>query len=230
MADPGASCLLVNRGVVSHHGRDMKFTLVWMPFVISMVLSGCTNPVNMYTAQKYFDAGVAAERAGNYQLAHDKYYRAYVNTEIGHADDQRKALTMYNLARMKGYLCMKAEAEPLLLNSVAVEEKALGQNGNWYTGRLVETARFYFGFGEYAKAVPYFEKATLRLVDSGNEITTPIEMADLWDDYAEALRRIGSGSKANEVSNRARSLRDSNVGKTAGVVPFSYGKNCKTGD
>lgn len=207
----------------------MKHTLLVMPMAISMVLSGCANPINLYTAQKYFDAGTAAERAGNYQLAHENYYRAYVNTEIGHADDQRKALAMYNLGRMKGYLCMKAEAEPLLLNSVAVGEKALSQNGSWYTGRLAEMARFYLGFGEYAKAVPYFEKATLRLVDSGNEQTNPIEMADMWEDYAGALRRAGSGDKANEVAARARSLRASNAGKTAQFVPFPYGKNCKTG-
>jgi len=205
----------------------VKHSRVLMPLAISMALSGCANPINMHTAQKYFDAGTAAERAGNYQLAHENYYRAYVNTEMGHADDQRKALAMYNLARMKGYLCMKAEAEPLLLNSVAVEEEALSQNGSWYTGRLAETARFYLGFGEYAKAVPYFEKAMRRLVDSGNERTHPIEMADLWDDYSVALRQTGSGRKANEVANRAQVLRESNAGKTASFVPFPYGKNCK---
>jgi tetratricopeptide (TPR) repeat protein len=207
----------------------MKHTLLLMLLAISMVLSSCANPINMYTAQKYFDAGTAAELAGNYQLAHENYYRAYVNTEIGNADDQRKALVMYNLGRMKGYLCMKAEAEPFLSNSVAVEEKALSQNGRWYTGRLSEMARFYLGFREYAKAVPYFEKATLRLVDSGNEQTNPIEMADMWDDYAEALRHAGFGDKANEAATRARSLRASNAGKTARFVPFPYGKNCKTG-
>jgi len=206
----------------------MKSAVFFISLFVAVLLSGCANQINMYTAQKYFDAGIAAERAGDYLAAHENYYRAYVNTEIGHADDQRKALAMYNLARMKGYLCMKAGAEPLFLNSVAVEEKALSQNGSWYTGRLVETARFYLGFGEYAKAVPFFEKATLRIADSGNEQTNPIEMADLWDNYAEALRRTGSEVKANEVAYRARSLRNSNEGKTSRFVPFPYGKNCKS--
>jgi tetratricopeptide (TPR) repeat protein len=183
----------------------------------------------MYTAQKYLDAGIAAERGGDFQLAHQNYSRAYVNAEIGHGDDRQKALAMYNLGRMKGYLCMKAEAEPLLLNSVSVEEKALSQNGAWYTGRLAEMARFYLGFGEFAKAVPYFDKATLRLVESDNERTHPMEMADMWDDYASALRRSGSEAKANEVSDRARRLRDGNSGKTARFVPFPYGKSCKAG-
>jgi tetratricopeptide (TPR) repeat protein len=207
----------------------MKPTVFLISLFVAVLLSACANPINMYTAQKYFDAGTAAERAGDYLAAHEHYYRAYVNTEIGHADDQRKALAMYNLARMKGYLCMRAAAEPLLLNSVVVEEKALSHNGSWYTGRLVETARFYFGFGEYAKAVPYFEKATLRLVSSGNEATNPIEMADIWDDYAEALGRVGSVGKANDLAGRARSLRDSNPGKTTRFTPFPYGKNCKGG-
>ena len=198
-----------------------------MPLIASVVLAGCANPINLYTAQKYLDAGIAAEQAGNYRLAHENYHRAYVNTEIGHADEQRKALAMYNLGRMKGYLCMKAEAEPLLLNSIAPEEKALSHNGSWYTGRLAEMARFYSGFGEYAKAVPFFEKATLRLVASGNEQTNPIEMAEIWDGYADALRRTGSASKADEFASRARKLRDGNVGKTARFVPFPYGKNCK---
>jgi tetratricopeptide (TPR) repeat protein len=207
----------------------MKHTFLLTPLVISMVLSGCANPINMHTAQKYFDAGMAAERAGNYQAAHENYYRAYVNTELGHADDQRKALAMYNLGRMKGYLCMKSDAEPLPQKSVIVEEKALSQNGSWYTGRLAEMARFYLGFGEYAKAIPYFEKATLRLIDSGIERTNPIDMAGMWDNYAEALRQAGSGGKAKEVADRARSLRDSNPGETARFAPFQYGKNCKSG-
>jgi tetratricopeptide (TPR) repeat protein len=200
-----------------------------MLLFVAIIVSGCANPINMHTAQKYLNAGIAAERSGDYVAAHENYYRAYVNTEIGHADDQRKALAMYNLARMKGYLCMKAAAEPLFLNSVAVEEKALSQNGAWYTGRLVETARFYYGFGEYPKAVPYFEKATLRLVSSGNEAASPIEMADIWEDYAEALRRVGSVAKADELAGRARKLRDANPGKTARFSPFLYGKNCKGG-
>jgi len=138
-----------------------------MSVVISVGVAGCANPINMHTAQRYFDAGMAAEREGNYQLAHENYYRAYVNTEIGHADDQRKTLAMYNLGRMKGYLCMKAEAEPMLVNSVAVEEKALSQNGSWYTGRLVEMARFYLGFGEYQRPSPISTKPLFGLSIQG---------------------------------------------------------------
>jgi len=205
----------------------MKFVALLISLCVAVFLSGCANPINMYTAQKYFDAGMAAERAGDYLAAHENYYRAYVNTEIGHADDQRKALAMYNLARMKGYLCMKAGAEPLFLKSVAVEEKVLSHNGDWYTGRLIETARFYLGFGDYEKAIPYFEKATLRITDSRVEQANPIEMADLWDNYADALRRIGSEVRAKEVAHRAWSLRNGNQGKTARFVPFPYGKNCK---
>lgn len=204
----------------------MKRSLVLMAVALSVALFGCANPINMHTAQRYHEAGAAAEQAGDYKLAHENYYRSYVNTEIGHADEVRKALAMYNLGRMKAYLCMKAEAEPLLVKSAAVEEKALSQNGNWYTGRLTETARFYLGFKEYEKAVPYFEKAASRLVDSGSESTYPIDMADMWEDYASALRHTGATTKANELTQRARRLRDSNPGKTNRFPPVSYGKNC----
>lgn len=209
----------------------MKHLFALMPLCVSLVLSGCAWPVNRYTAQRYFDAARVAEQRDDYQLAHQNYYRAYVNAKLGHTNDQAQALVMYNLARMKGYLCMKTEAEQLFIYSTEVEEQALNVNGEWYTGRLTETARFYFGFGEYAKAVPYFEKATLRLIDSGVEQSDPIAMADVWDDYAEALRRTGSASKADEVAKRAQSLRDNNENKTARfVVPFVYGTNCKTTD
>lgn len=204
----------------------MKRSLFFMLMTASIVLFGCTNPINMHTAQKYHDAGTAAEQAGDYKAAHENYYRAYVNTEIGHADETRKALAMYNLGRMKGYLCMKTEAEPLLLKSAIIEEKALSQNGNWYTGRLTEIARFYLGFKEYEKAVPYFEKASSRLVNSGVESAYPIDMADMWNDYASALRQTGATAKADELTLRAHQLRDSNPGKTNRFPPVSYGKNC----
>lgn len=204
----------------------MKSTVSLMSLVTLITLYGCTNPINMYTAQKYHDAGSAAERAGDYKLAHENYYRSYVNTEIGNADDQRRALAMYNLGRMKGYLCLKTEAESLLLQSVALEEKAPHRNENWYAGRLVETARFYLGFKEAAKAVPYFEKAASQLARLGVESTHPIDMANMWDDYANALRQTGAAAKADELTRRARQLRDSNPGKTAQFPPVSYGKNC----
>lgn len=197
--------------------------------VVTVALSGCANTIHMYRAQKYFDAGAAAERSGNYRLAHENYQRAYENTEAADTDAPRKGLTMYNLGRMKGHLCMKKEAESLLRDSLAIEETALSEDGVWYTGRLVEMGRFYFGFGDSEKAVSYFAKASRRLVESGAEQKYPVDMADFWDNYADALRRSGFDGEAEEMATRAQSLRDSNAGKIAPFDPLPYGENCKSG-
>jgi tetratricopeptide (TPR) repeat protein len=189
-------------------------------------LGGCASPVNLYTAQRYFDAGMAAEVAGRYQLAHDNYYRAYVNTELARADEQKKGLVMYNLARMKASLCLKSDAEALFLKSIAAEENARAQNGGWYSARLAETGRFYLGFAEPSKAIPFFERASSRFVDSKLEQTHPVEMADFWEEYAEALKQIDSKNKANELLARADLLRKNNPGKTATYTPYRYGKSC----
>ena len=114
--------------------QTFKFTLL----LNLIILGGCTNPVNMHTAQRYHNEGLVAEQRGNYKLAHQNYHRAYVNTEIGHAKPRVKALAMYNLGRMKGYLCYKIEAEKLLKKSIEIERKETNGTGDWYLGRLME--------------------------------------------------------------------------------------------
>src|SRR5690242_20610605 len=90
---------------------------------LTLLGAGCANPINQHNAAKYHEWGEEAERAGNYQLAERNYYRALVNARVGRSPDAGVSMAMYNLGRVKGYLCKYDESEQLLTEALNLEEK-----------------------------------------------------------------------------------------------------------
>jgi hypothetical protein len=153
-----------------------------IPIVISLVLAGCANPVNLRTAANYYDAAVAAEISGNYALAEQNYGRALVNARVGHAPDSGISASLYGLGRMKGYQCKFDEAEPLLLESLKLEESASGPDSELTTKRLFELARYYYDQGKFGQSIPYFARGIPAVQRLGMESSDPIALANAFDE------------------------------------------------
>lgn len=193
---------------------------------VSLSLAGCANPINLHTAQRYHNAGVAAERAGNFELAHQNYYRAYMNTEWGRADERQKALAMYNLGRLNGFLCRKTEAEQLLTKSVQIEGKETNKSSSWYLGRLIETAKFYYAYHEQEKSIPYFEEWIEISTKQGLDKRYPLEFSDILMMYAEALHKTGRANQSKLIVKRAQELGSAAAGSEEKFQLPPYNKNC----
>lgn len=193
---------------------------------ISLSLAGCANPINLLSAQRNHDAGVAAERAGNFELAREHYWRAHLNTELGHADERQKALAMYNLGRLNGLLCRKTEAEQLLTKSVEIEGKETNRGGKRYLERLMETAQFYHAYNEHEKSIPYFQEATEIATQQGLDNKYPLEFLDILEMYADALNKTGRAEQGQLIATRIQELGLAAAGSKRQFSLPSYNKNC----
>ena len=87
-------------------------------------------------------------------------------------------------------------------------------------------ARFYYDHGQYAQAVPYFQRAIPLVEKGGAENQWPITFASVLDEYAVALRNTGREQEATTVSSRAQSIRDQHPGKQPEFILTRYNQNC----
>lgn len=189
---------------------------------LSVLLVGCGNPINRKTAENYHQRGLEAEWTGNYELAEQNYSRALINAQLGHSPDAGIAMASYNLGRIKGYLCKDQEAEKLLLDSLALEEKVTGPESPIITKRLFELARFYYDHGQYQKSEPYYERAIPMVKKYNVEKSDPIGLANVIKEYSVVLRKLGKTNKSSSASSEAETLKKNNPGKKAGFVPIRY--------
>lgn len=110
-------------------------------------LIGCANPLNRETYVRYTDTGDAALLRGDYETAEIAYARAAQNVDWGNLGLEEKSGSLFNLANAKIRLGKFAEAEPLLLESVRIEEDL---------GNHELTQKRYFGL-----AIVYLETKQL---------------------------------------------------------------------
>lgn len=195
---------------------------------ITLALASCANPINQHTAANYHGWGREAERAGNYTLAERNYERALINARLGHSSDAELSMVMYNLGRVKGYLCKYDVAEQLLTEALKLEEKVTGPDSGIVTMRLFELARLQFDREQYAASLPYFGRAIPAVKKLGVESDDPIALADVLDQYAVALGKTGQSMDSAERKREADVLRAKNPGKAARFKPISYSQPCQT--
>lgn len=195
--------------------------------VISAVLiSACAAPINQRNASNYYDMGLQAEQAGNYVLAEQNYDRALINARLGSAPDTGISAAMYSLGRMKGLLCKYDDAEKLLVEALALEEKATGQDSVNTSKRLFELSRLYFDQGQYTKSLPYFQRAVPAARKLGVESSDPIAFANILDEYVIALEKTGNKVLATSTRESSAALRTANSGKSAKFLPKRYNQSC----
>jgi tetratricopeptide (TPR) repeat protein len=191
-------------------------------------LVACANPINQKTAQNYYDWGLRAELAGEYALAERNYERALINARLGHSPDAGISAAMYSVGRMKGILCKYDEAEPLLLESLKLEETVTGPESGITSKRLFELARFYSDREMYARSLPYFSRGIPLLFKLGAESSDPIALAEALETYSMALLKSGQRSESEGATRQAEEIRSKNKGRTAIFVPVRYGSKCGT--
>lgn len=188
----------------------MKFIAL---VAITAFLCGCANPINARNGERYYDAGMASEDAGDLQHARKCYSRAHWNAVAGMLGPTAEAYTLYEWSRMTGYLGQHTNAETGFSNVLRLIEKAKPKANALLAPVLCEYARLLHDTGQHEKAVPCFERALPELERREVATKDPIGLADFLDDYAASLR--AAGRDARTVAERARSLREPNKGAVA---------------
>lgn len=109
----------------------------------ALLAVSCANPLNQATSNRYGDACSEAERNGQLDVAEQACYRALMNVDWGNLSPEEKSQRLYNLARIKRRLAKFSEAEDLLKQSLAIEEKLTPPSEIKIGRRLVELSVNY---------------------------------------------------------------------------------------
>jgi tetratricopeptide (TPR) repeat protein len=173
----------------------------------SVVLSGCANPINSHTAQRYYEAGIQAERANDLALARRNFSRAYGNAQIGNLGPAAEASYLYEYARVTGYAGEYEESAKAFTDALALIDKAKGEADKLRPPALAEFARLLHDTGQHEKAAPIYNQAMVALEAVGIESADPLGYAALLDEFAESLTAARFPDRAAAISAKATSLK-----------------------
>ena len=199
-----------------------KIVLLLSLLGLSLSFSGCSsNPINSYTANRYFESGRQQEAAGNMELARINFSRAYGNTVMGNLPPADKAHCLYEYARISAYLEERAEAEKGFVEVLSLIDQSKGAADSLRAPTLAEYARMLHDQGEYAKAVPLYDQAVAEMGKVSAEKKYPVDFSHFLDDVAGNLRAAGLMARADEVAARASALMAKNPGAVPAFTPWA---------
>jgi hypothetical protein len=172
------------------------------------------------------EAGLKAEASKDWQAAERSFEEDWVQWSTAISPDAERSMAMYNLGRIKGYLCKFPEAERLLTESLSLEEKISGPESSLTSKRVLEIGRFYFDRGQADKASAYLARGLPLLAKLGVERDDPITMADLYDDFSVALTSVGDARGAQAAKDEAARIRADHPNQSAKFKPVRYSRSC----
>ena len=136
------------------------------------------------------------------------------------------ATAKYGLGRSLGQLCQFSEAEKYLLEAANLESEISGGKGIHLSQDYFELARLYYDYGKFDKAVPYFQKAIPLAEEVRVASSDPIGYANVLEDYAVALSKVGDANQSKAIEQKIAALRQSNPGKNAGFKIVRFNPQC----
>ena len=170
-----------------------------------LLATGCANPLNQATSNRYAEECSQAERRGRLDAAEQACYRSLVNVDWGTLGLDQKSQRLYNLARIKRQLAKFAEAEDLLKQSLAIEEKLTPPSDERIGRRLIELSVNLAAQGKWDEGAQCLDRvlpiaqqysgqerafASLVFSNYGNEFrkNNSTELADRYESASRALK------------------------------------------
>ncbi len=197
----------------------------WPLLVLPLLLLGaCADGVIQKNAERYYDAGLAAERVRDYVTAEELYRRAFINARDGHSPAAGRSAAMYSWGRMAAANCKTEEGKRLLQNSLDLELTVALETEN-VAKRLFELARLTQALGQPAESADYYRRALPIVAKLGAEDSDPISFAEAYEDYATVLRQSGQEAAAATPAAEAAALRARHPNRNAMFRPQRY-TNC----
>lgn len=180
----------------------------------------------MINADKYYDAALKSEWAGEFEHSKEMYCRSFVNARSGSASTEYISATLYGYGRMLGYTCDYSASDEAIKESLRLEKSVSDSVTPNITKRLSELGRLSLARESYSEAAEYFGDASSGLEKLGMLKTNPMGYALYLEDYAKALRMSGQETKSEVVLSRAQSIRNANPALTATFTPIYYEEAC----
>ena len=219
----GSRLLARRRGAFSVSSRmPSQVPIVCFVLTALIIAAGCANPINARTATRYYDAGAAAEDRGDFVLARQYFHRMYVNTQIGFLGPAAEAHSLYEWARVSGYLEKREDVEWAFPRVLELIVQAKGKADDLRAPALSEFARYLYDTRQHERAVSVFHDAVAALEARGIEKEDPVGYAAFLDEYAESLKSLGRANEADALLKRAAGLRNAHPGVGPTYKPKRY--------
>ncbi|MBC7368704.1 MAG: hypothetical protein H7343_18165 [Undibacterium sp.] len=188
--------------------RFMKLATHVLGLALLFCLTGCiNNPVNLYTAEKYYTLARAAEQSGDLERSAMFYSRAYGNALLGHAPSKDTAYALYEFSRLSGRLGRFDAADKGFTEVIALLDKSTGDTRALRAPTFTEHARLVLDKGLYAQSLPLFAKSLTAQDSLSTAEKYPFEYVALLDDYIISLEQSGHSDEAATVAIRAEIIR-----------------------
>jgi len=169
-----------------------------------VLVTGCANPLNQVTADRYADTCVEAETAGRFDVAEEACRRALINARIGHLGAEEESKSLYNYARIEQQLGKVEVAEQLLKQSLKLEEGIDPPNHARIGRRLANLSITLGGQRRFKEAWPYLQRLLpLACQYAGKEREV---VKTLFDYYADEYRKLGMTAEAKQLQDLAKGL------------------------
>ena len=166
-----------------------------------LLIGGCANPLNRVTYDRYWKQGDDAERAGQLGVAEQAYYRALMNVDMGNLGPRLKAQALYNLGCVKRRVGKYTEAEDLLRQSLALDEKLLSPDDLDTDRCLVELSVTLAAQEKWDEGSRYLERVFPHAGRfSGHEREF---MGEAFKHFAAELRKAGLEERAKVFEQHA---------------------------
>lgn len=190
--------------------------------IVTIILVGCANPINLHTARKYAQGGYANAQQDKWFNARTAFGRAWTNAELGNAEDRVTAVYAYEYGRASGAICDWKEAERGLLKAYELDKKT---NGPVHMS-LIELARMHHAKGDLEESEKYYRLGKTELDRQQADTRDSIGYADILADYAEVLTSLGKNEEAELLKKREEEIRKVFEGRTSSHDQTPYGEFC----
>jgi len=189
---------------------------------IATLISSCAAPINRKTSEITAQAGYLAQQQGDWDAARRNYAKALVNAELGNEPSQKVAVLNYEYGRSLGVTCFFDEAEKYLSKAMKADREI---NGPVHMS-ILELARLNYDQKKYQEAANYYNEL-LQIYEKHNaEKQDPVGVANVFTEYAVALKAIGQNAKSSSFNQRAVALKSINNGKISNTERTPYGEQC----
>jgi tetratricopeptide (TPR) repeat protein len=206
---------------VEHYiGIDVKSITALL--VVTYLIAGCANPINLRTAARYADACQAYQAQNEWWKARMNCGRAATNAELGHASARMRAVLWYEYGRASGAICDYVEARRGLNTAEKLDEESGGPTFM----SLLELARLELDQGKFKDSVAFFSRFESSIPKDVAAKIDAIGYAEALEEYARAAERAGNGLLSSTLRERSAQLRRANPGKSSNTDRTPYGKYC----
>jgi hypothetical protein len=171
----------------------------------AVLLSGCANPLNRVTSDRYAETCSAAERDNRLDVAEQACYRSLINVDIGNLGPEYKSNRLYNLGRIKRQLSKFSEAEDLFRQSLSIEEKLSSPTDLKIGRRLFELSIVLAAQEKWSEGNPFLERAIPALGQFvGRDRASA---AEVFSEYGKYFRKTNQPQLAERFESQAAALK-----------------------